>query len=501
MINAKAGREMMIMKQKQSRENRLVGKGEIAAYSAAGGGQNFNYALVTGYLMYYYINVFHIDPRFVSAMLFLEGIWDIINNPLAGVLIDRTRTKRGKMVPYLRTLTLPLALCTVLMFSGPFLIRDASPKAPSKIAFMFLTYFLWELCYTITDVSYWGLSAAISPNPEDRQRVMTSVNVLINICSAIPYILVPVLMDYAVLPDAKISLPNVFFLFGLIGGVVGIGLFSLAGFCVKERVEQSQNRPSLRESAGELIHNSAMRAIVLSGLTISLSGIGYAFMNYYFIDVLGHASLSVLSQIPSAITWMFSYALLPVIRKHLDNRKFMLFCQCGFGAVWLIIYLIGIKYYARPMIIVPVIMIGQFLFGLISAPCNIVVNEMMAEATDYSEWRTGKRNEGVGFSMKITTQKISNTVIQSISALLLSAIGYVTQEGNARVQQTVAVQKRIWTIYTLVPAVVYLLSALPYVTYDLVGEKRETVLRELNERRADRAEQMDRDHDAGLCSD
>lgn len=214
MINAKAGWEMMIMKQKQSRENRLVGKGEIAAYSAAGGGQNFNYALVTGYLMYYYINVFHIDPRFVSAMLFLEGIWDIINNPLAGVLIDRTRTKRGKMVPYLRTLTLPLALCTVLMFSGPFLIRDASPKAPSKIAFMFLTYFLWELCYTITDVSYWGLSAAISPNPEDRQRVMTSVNVLINICSAIPYILVPVLMDYAVLPDAKISLPNVFFCLG-----------------------------------------------------------------------------------------------------------------------------------------------------------------------------------------------------------------------------------------------------------------------------------------------
>lgn len=476
------------MKRKQPCEPRLVGKGEVAAYSVAGGGQNFCYALITGYLMYYYINVFHIDPRFVSMMLFVEGIWDIVNNPLAGILIDRTRTKRGKMVPYLRTLTFPLAVCTVLMFSGPFLIRDTSPTSPLKIAFMFVTYFLWELCYTITDVSYWGLSAAISPHPEERRRVMTSVNVMINICSALPYILVPLLMDYAAAPDAKISLTKVFFLFGLIGGMAGIGLFSLAGFCVKERVEQSQNRPTLRESAGELIHNSAMRAIVLSGLIMSLSGIGYAFMNYYFIDVLGRASLAVLSQIPSAITWMFSYALLPVLKKHLDNRTFMLLCQCGFGAVWLIIYLIGIKYYARPMIIVPAIMIGQFLFGLISAPCNIVLNEMMAEATDYSEWRTGKRNEGVGFSMKITTQKISNTVIQSISALLLSAIGYVTQEGNARVQQTVVVQKRIWMIYALVPAVVYLLSALPYVTYDLVGEKRETVLRELSERRLNTAD-------------
>lgn len=153
------------MKQELHEEKRLVGKGEIAAYSLAGGGQNFCYALVTGYLMYYYINVFGIHPQIVSIMLLLEGIWDIVNNPLAGFLIDRTRTKWGKMVPYLRTLSLPLAACTVLLFSGPLLLREASPTAPLKVIFMFVSYFLWELCYTITDVSYWGLSAAISPHP------------------------------------------------------------------------------------------------------------------------------------------------------------------------------------------------------------------------------------------------------------------------------------------------------------------------------------------------
>ena len=488
------------MKQELHEEKRLVGKGEIAAYSLAGGGQNFCYALVTGYLMYYYINVFGIHPQIVSIMLLLEGIWDIVNNPLAGFLIDRTRTKWGKMVPYLRTLSLPLAACTVLLFSGPLLLREASPTAPLKVIFMFVSYFLWELCYTITDVSYWGLSAAISPHPGDRRRVMTSMNVAINVCSAFPYLLVPFLMDYAASPGSRLSMSNVFFLFGMIGGVVGIGLFSLAGFFVKERVEQSSNRPGLRESAAELLHNSALRSIVLSGLILSLSGIGYAFMNYYFIDVLGSASLSVLSQIPAAITWLFSYALLPVIKKRFNNRQFMLLCQCGFGAIWLFIYLIGIKYYTRPIVVVPASMVGQFLFGLISSPCNIILNEMMAEATDYSEWRTGKRNEGVGFSMKITTQKIGNTVIQSISACLLSAIGYVTQEGNARVQQTEVVQRRIFTIYTLIPAVVYLLSAIPFFTYDLVGEKRETMLRELKQRRAGRIEQPE-EEDQGCFRD
>ena len=73
-------------------DGRLVGNGEVAAYGLAGGGQVFGYSLVTSYLMYFYINVFHIDPRAVGLMLFIEGIWDIVNNPLAGMVIDRTRT-------------------------------------------------------------------------------------------------------------------------------------------------------------------------------------------------------------------------------------------------------------------------------------------------------------------------------------------------------------------------------------------------------------------------
>ena len=131
------------MKQELHEEKRLVGKGEIAAYSLAGGGQNFCYALVTGYLMYYYINVFGIHPQIVSIMLLLEGIWDIVNNPLAGFLIEPVRGQNGgKMVPYLRTLSLPLAACTVLLFSGPLLLREALPTAPLKSIFNVCILFL-----------------------------------------------------------------------------------------------------------------------------------------------------------------------------------------------------------------------------------------------------------------------------------------------------------------------------------------------------------------------
>lgn len=462
-----------------------VGRGEIAAYGIAGGGQNLAYGLITGYLMYYYVNVFHIDPRVVGLMLFVEGVWDVVNNPLAGMVIDRTRSRHGKMLPYLRWCIAPLAVFTVLLFAGPYLIRDTSSFSPAKIAFMFLSYFAWEIFYTITDVAYWGLSAAISPDAKERRRVMTFNNAAVNVGSALPFVVVPFLLDYAATDGAVFDMRAVFMLLGVVAGVVGIGLFSLAGFFVHERVEQSQEGSSFRESLHELLHNPGLRLIILSGLIRSLSGVSSVFMTYYFIDVLGYASLSVLVNIPTVITWAFSYALLKPIRRRFDARQFTIFGAVLTGAIWFAVFLIGLRFYRSVPVMVPVLMVANGLFGLINAPVNIVQNEMLADTTDYSEWTTGKRSEGVSFSLRIATTKIGSTVVQAFGSVLLSMIGYVTLADEARVVQSDAVQFRIFVLFALVPGVFYLLSAVPLFFYDLVGEKLERMRRELNVRRGE----------------
>ncbi|MBS6628349.1 MAG: glycoside-pentoside-hexuronide (GPH):cation symporter [Clostridiales bacterium] len=465
-----------------------VGRGEIAAYGIAGGGQNLAYGLITGYLMYYYVNVFHIDPRVVGLMLFVEGIWDVVNNPLAGMVIDRTRSRHGKMLPYLRWCIAPLAVFTVLLFAGPYLIRDTSSFSPAKIAFMFLSYFAWEIFYTITDVAYWGLSAAISPDAKERRRVMTFNNAAVNVGSSLPFVVVPFLLDYAATDGAVFDMRAVFMLLGVVAGVVGIGLFSLAGFFVHERVEQSQEGSSFRESLHELLHNPGLRLIILSGLIRSLSGVSSVFMTYYFIDVLGYASLSVLVNIPTVITWAFSYALLKPIRRRFDARQFTIFGAVLTGAIWFAVFLIGLRFYRSVPVMVPVLMVANGLFGLINAPVNIVQNEMLADTTDYSEWTTGKRSEGVSFSLRIATTKIGSTVVQAFGSVLLSMIGYVTLADEARVVQSDAVQFRIFVLFALVPGVFYLLSAVPLIFYDLVGEKLETMRAQLSQRRSEQNE-------------
>lgn len=465
---------------------RYVGKFETFAFAFSGGGQNFCYALVTNYLMYYYINVFHINPKTVGLMLFIVGIWDIINNPLAGIIIDKTRTKHGKMIPYLRWFMLPLAIFTILLFSGPKFILTNSPDSITKIIYMFVTYIGWELCYTFTDVSYWGLSSALSPNPEDRTRVLTVSNVIINIMAAIPQILVPLFLDYAgIVNNSSFDLSEVFFCMGLFAGIIGVGLFSMSGIFVKERIEQSKDIATLKESILQFIKNPALRIIVSANLLYALSGIGTVFSTYYFIDVLGYASLSIISQIPLAVFGFISYGLIKPIKKRFNNKQIMVVTFLSLGIVQLAIYLLGINNYSNLKIMIPLIMMYQTVLGIFSGFLGVIPNEMIGEATDYSEWKTGKRNEGVGFSLKITTTKVQGTITQSFSAMLLSAIGYITSSGSVRVAQPDSVQKNLWMMFYLIPALITCLCAIPFLFYPLVGEKREKMYIELKKSRKD----------------
>ena len=147
------------------------------------------------------------------------------------------------------------------------------------------------------------------------------------------------------------------------------------------------------------------------------------------------------------------------------------------------IYLIGIKFYGRAKIMLPLIMIYNTVLGMCSGFLGVIPNEMLGEATDYTEWTTGKRNEGVNFSLKITTTKINGTITQSFGAVLLSLIGYITAADTARVIQPDSVKQSIWMIFYLVPAIITLISSIPYFFYPLTGEKRKQMYVELNERR------------------
>ena len=156
------------MEQTELKERRYVGVRETLIYGVANGGQVIGYNLVRMQLTFFLVTVFGIPGQAVSLMIFFMGIWDTMNDPIMGTIVDKTRTRYGKLRPYLLFVPIPLGAATILFFGGAEFLRGVE-STTAKIVYMCITYFIWEFFYTIGDIPFWGMSAAISPNPKDRR--------------------------------------------------------------------------------------------------------------------------------------------------------------------------------------------------------------------------------------------------------------------------------------------------------------------------------------------
>ena len=155
------------------REKRYVGYGEALAYGLAAGGKSFvTTPTQSGYLSLFFTKVFGLPAGAVSFMMLLSGLWDAVNDPLIGSVVDKTRTGYGKLRPWRILMPLPFAVFTVLLFGGPSFMSGVS-SVGARIVYMYVSYILWELSFTFADVPFNGMTTAISPLPQDRTRAIS----------------------------------------------------------------------------------------------------------------------------------------------------------------------------------------------------------------------------------------------------------------------------------------------------------------------------------------
>jgi len=469
-----------------SSSRRYIGTKESVLYGIANGGQCLGYSFLTSYITYFFVNVFHVNPRYVALMLGLEGIWDTINDPLMGAVVDKTRTRYGKLRPYLLGVPIPLGITTILLFAGPLIVTNPSPNAASKVIYMTATYLIWEFFYTIGDVPFWGLSTAVSPNPDDRTRAITSARFISGIIGGLPGIAMPILIDMSN-SASGFNLKNVFGGMGLLAGTIGMGLFALSGIFVKERVVHSEEEPSLRDCVNQIVKNPPLRLIILKEFLMAFSGIGGIYSNYYFIDVLGSASSVILTGILSTVVGFAAFMVVPLFKQRFNNRQLVILSPVFQSVVNGFTYLAGMRNYSNMKVMIPLLMLNNALPAIFNGVNGVVPTEMIGETVDYMEWTTGQRNEGVSFSVLTFVGKLSGAISRSVASYTLSLpwLGYKTSPDNAIVPQTATTKSRIWFMYMASPVLLRFIGVIPMFFYDLVGDKRQRMLDELAVRRAD----------------
>lgn len=465
-----------------------LSKKEMLIYGISNGGQVLGYSLISSYLMYFYINVFTIDAKIISVIFLIGGIWDMINNPLIGTIIDHKNNSGGKLTALIRRFTPFQGITTVLIFLGPVLIKTPSPFSPAKIIYLLITYFLWEFFYSVTDVSFGGLSAVISPNPIERQKAISTSNICVQLFGSLVFLILPLMIDASKSDKFNISISTVFVIIGIVAGTVGVGLFSLSGYFVKERIKPTKEKQSFNELFSSVIHNKPLILVLSSNLISSFSGMGEAFATYYYLDVLGYASLQIIASIPAFVLSMLSYSFIKIAKKRFNNKTILITAILVTAVNQLTLFFIGLNNFADIKIMMPAIIISNCVTGLCGGTLNVLPTELLTEASDYSEWKTGLRIEGMAFSLKNSVIKVYGTLAQGFSAFLLSIIGYVSSVNGEMVVQDFAVQRKIWIVFSLIPAIIRLLSAVPIFFYSIVDEERERMFNDLRETRKNKTE-------------
>lgn len=475
-------------------EKKYVSKKELVNFLAGLSGQNLVYSLIGGSFFTYFMTDIALFPAItVSVLLIVMKVWDGINDPVVGSFIDRHTFKSGeKLRPFLKYTPLPVGVFTVLLF----LVFSTNENLLwLRVSYFIIMYICWDLAYTVQDVSVWGITAAVSPNSSERDRFVQWSRTIGSMVYGAFSTVIPMALE--MIANAKgMSMSLVTLVFAIIFGLGGAMLSYRCSYA-RERiaVNKDEQQETLRESFMLLFKNKMLLLVTLSNLFGSL-GFGISLVTYFFkyeipSDFLGNGLIGalglttiyfIITGLPSFIGMLFA----DWMKKRLGGYVNVLILIQVFNIVArAIAFFVGFE---GKRLWISMIIIG--IGSIPSGASSIAQTSIFCDSIDYMEWKTGKRTEGITFSMQTSFTKISSGITSGLATLALHLLGYkaIDNATNYLGTQTAAFDSWIWPLVVLTPAVASVLFIIPLLFVNYTKEKRALVESDLNARRNGLAE-------------
>lgn len=291
---------------------------------------------------------------------------------------------------------------------------------------------------------------------------------------------------------------QLFLILGVVAGTVGMGLFSLSGIVTRERVVSTNDDPRISDCFRALVKNKPLMLIVLSNVLGTVESIADAFTQYFYLFTLGSASLSIVSGIPGTVMGFVTYGFIPALEKRWSSKGIIIRAVILKAVVSSAIFFIGAKWYRNPLVIVPLMMIWGVVNSFVCSIKFVIPTKMIGDTVDFVEYKTGERNEGTSFSLLTFVSKLTGSLATAVSAALIPVIGLhkVNQEMILPENGEINTRFLLWAIVTIIPAVLSLFSLIPYIFYDLQGEKLDVIHREIAQRREEQAKAVSNSEEA-----
>lgn len=459
-----------------ARGYRKFGMRDNLAYAAGDFGCNMSFALKST-LIIFWTQFMGMDSYLYAALLLVVQIWDAINDPLIGSIIDadRRQYKRNKFLTYIFAGSVGLIVGGALCF-----IPWQSAPAMAKNVLFVAGYVLWDAFYTVANVPYGSLLSIISNDPGDR----ASLSAWRSVGSLVGQMATMVLLPFLIYDAEDNIIGERVFIAALIMGIIGFFAFQ---FMIRntevrcaEEVECSEERPkfNVMKAIGNFMKNrpAVGATIAAMGMFLGMQG-GTAAVTVLFQSYFNNVQISGLVQM---------FAMLPIIFFTPLARKMVLKYGkkelAAFGSVCSVIACVL-------MFVIPITpdgkgMIAYVLCQLINSLgigiYSTVSWSLMGDAIDYNEWKNGTREEGTVYSLHSFFRKLAQGMGPSMVLVMMAALGYVeANQGNQTFDVAMNMRYLVPGLYLLSAVMMFLGLA---VVYNLDKKTLATMQKELEER-------------------
>ena len=458
----------------------------------------FGVALMTGWMPDYTATFFAdfafkgkgFDPdtmaNVISTVFLVAGFVGAIFELVIGYLVDNTRTKFGKVKPWVGFGVVPLALVAMLVFIAP-----NTNSQTVAIIWMFVIYSLYTAfsCAVESPANCFG--SLCSPNPAERSSAISIASFLRSVgqSGGMVVVLAIGLIMKAIMGEQQYKNAEGQGLDLVISTAVcalGLVLFVMIFFANnKENVPFTQEKVSLKDAIKVVFAHKNLLMVSLTKLCGFGRGVYGTVSLYIAIYLLGSKNLKLALLLPMGIGTAVGTLLVNLVLKKFNTKQtFILFCLYGASSLG-ILFLVSRGIGFNDGLIIPFLILN-FFCGLQHGNTNVTPNIMIADCVDEIEYKTGKRQDGLAYAGYGLFSKLASALTKGLGPwLLYTWSGYMTStDANvAYVAQTDSTLNKMLMIYTIIPAVFVILQGVPILFYDMVGEKKEMITKALAERR------------------
>jgi melibiose permease/lactose/raffinose/galactose permease len=376
-------------------------------------GRDMFYALESMFLIYYLTEVVDLDDR---TMLLMTGvlmglrIFDACNDPLMGLVVDNTRSRFGKFKPGMVWGGAVGAVLLVLMFT------DFGLRGAAYVAVFALIYLAWDVFYGVNDIAYWSMLPSLTTDQKERERIGAFARICANV--GLFTVVVAVIPVTGLLADAVGDAKRGWFVFAVLVSALMLAGMSFTLFGVREPKGyfKPEAKTSLKELFGVLFRNDQLLWV---GLSMALLMIGYTttanFGTYFFKYAYGDENMYSVFALVLGVSQLVAMLVFPLASRRFTRR------QLYTGAVGLI----GLGYvgfFFAPMTMLAIGPCGLMIF-FGQAFIQVLMLMFLADSIEYGQWKLGKRNESITFSVQPFINKIAGALANGIVGVTLVAAG------------------------------------------------------------------------------